>query len=89
MISRALALNWRPGCWTSSAAEQGVPEAKFNLGDFYRTGRTGQVDHVEGLRWIRENPEAFDAQMARRGLSGVSAEVLEIDTARRATGTSR
>ena len=39
---------------------------------------------MHDIRAIRENPEAFDAAMARRGLSGVSGEVLEIDEARRA-----
>ncbi|NNK67795.1 MAG: serine--tRNA ligase [Rhodobacteraceae bacterium] len=40
---------------------------------------------MHDIRAIRENPEAFDAAMARRGLSGVSAEVLGIDEARRAS----
>ncbi|TYP83186.1 seryl-tRNA synthetase [Maritimibacter alkaliphilus HTCC2654] len=39
---------------------------------------------MHDIRTIRDNPEAFDAAMARRGLSGVSAEVLAIDEARRA-----
>ena len=39
---------------------------------------------MHDIRAIRENPERFDAQMARRGLSGVSSEVLEIDASRRA-----
>lgn len=39
---------------------------------------------MHDIKAIRENPDAFDAAMARRGLSGVSAEVLEIDAARRA-----
>ncbi|WP_107498568.1 serine--tRNA ligase [Thalassobius sp. I31.1] len=39
---------------------------------------------MHDIRLIRENPEAFDAAMARRGLSGVSSQVLAIDTARRA-----
>ena len=38
---------------------------------------------MHDIRFIRDNPEAFDAAMARRGLSGVSAEVLEIDRIRR------
>ncbi len=33
---------------------------------------------------IRENPAAFDAALARRGLSSMSASILEIDSARRA-----
>ncbi len=38
---------------------------------------------MHDIRAIRENPAAFDAAMARRGLSGVSSEVLAIDEARR------
>ena len=38
---------------------------------------------MHDIRFIRDNPEAFDAAMARRGLSGLSAEVLEIDRIRR------
>lgn len=38
---------------------------------------------MHDIRYIREHPEAFDAAMARRGLSGVSSEVLAIDAARR------
>ncbi len=39
---------------------------------------------MHDIRLIRDNPQAFDAAMARRGLSGVSAEVLALDEARRA-----
>ena len=39
---------------------------------------------MHDIRAIRENPEAFDAAMARRGLSGVASEVLALDEARRA-----
>ena len=38
---------------------------------------------MHDIRAIRENPAHFDAQLARRGLSGLSAEILETDTARR------
>ena len=38
---------------------------------------------MHDIRAIRENPDAFDAQMARRGLSGVSEALLAIDAARR------
>lgn len=38
---------------------------------------------MHDIRAIRENPDSFDAAMARRGLSGVSSEVLALDTARR------
>jgi len=36
-----------------------------------------------GLALIRDNPAAFDAALARRGLPGMSAEILELDTVRR------
>ncbi|MCX7287897.1 MAG: serine--tRNA ligase [Rhodobacterales bacterium] len=39
---------------------------------------------MHDIRFIRENPEAFDAALARRGLSRMSAELLAIDEARRA-----
>lgn len=38
---------------------------------------------MHDIRFIRENPTAFDAALTRRGLSGVSASVLKIDAARR------
>jgi seryl-tRNA synthetase len=36
------------------------------------------------LKWIRENPKDFDAGLARRGLTPLSAEVLKLDEERRA-----
>ncbi len=39
---------------------------------------------MHDIRMIRDNPEAFDAGLARRGLSAMSAEILAIDSARRA-----
>ena len=39
---------------------------------------------MHDIRAIRENPAAFDAGLARRGLPGMSAEVLAVDGARRA-----
>ncbi|MAZ03709.1 MAG: serine--tRNA ligase [Sneathiella sp.] len=39
------------------------------------------------LKWIRENPEAFDAAMARRGLPPQSQSLLELDSARREVQT--
>jgi seryl-tRNA synthetase len=35
------------------------------------------------IRWIRENPEAFDKGMARRGLEPQSARLVALDEARR------
>lgn len=39
---------------------------------------------MHDIRMIRENPEAFDAGLARRGLSAMSSDILAIDGARRA-----
>ncbi len=38
---------------------------------------------MHDIRAIRENPDAFDTAMKRRGLSGVSGDVLALDQARR------
>jgi seryl-tRNA synthetase len=35
------------------------------------------------IKWIRENPEAFDASLKRRGLEPLSAKLIELDEARR------
>ena len=39
---------------------------------------------MHDIKVIRENPADFDAALARRGLSSMSASILEIDSARRA-----
>ena len=39
---------------------------------------------MHDIRAIRENPAAFDAALARRGLSGLSSEILALDNDRRA-----
>ncbi|WGW03265.1 serine--tRNA ligase [Tropicibacter oceani] len=39
---------------------------------------------MHDIRTIRENPAAFDAAMARRGLEPMSPSILELDEARRA-----
>lgn len=39
---------------------------------------------MHDIRMIRDNPAAFDAQMARRGVSDASRAILDIDAARRA-----
>jgi seryl-tRNA synthetase len=38
---------------------------------------------VLDIRWIRENPDAFDAQLARRGSGPASPRLLALDAARR------
>ena len=42
---------------------------------------------MHDLRWIRENPEAFDAGLKRRGAAPLSAQILDIDKRRRALQT--
>ncbi|KLI64310.1 serine--tRNA ligase [Aurantiacibacter marinus] len=42
---------------------------------------------MHDLRMIRENPEAFDAALARRGLEPVAATILSMDEERRALTT--
>ena len=42
---------------------------------------------MHDIKFIRENPEAFDAAMARRGLSAVAAEIGQLDEKRRALQT--
>jgi seryl-tRNA synthetase len=43
---------------------------------------------MHDLRYIREHPESFDAELNRRGAESMSARVLEIDAARRAAQTA-
>ncbi len=43
---------------------------------------------MHDIRFIRENPEAFDAALARRGVEPVSAGILDLD-ARRRTVTAK
>ena len=42
---------------------------------------------MHDIRTIRENPTAFDAALARRGVEPVAAAILEIDSARRSVAT--
>ncbi|MGE4410540.1 MAG: serine--tRNA ligase [Sphingobium sp.] len=42
---------------------------------------------MHDIRFIRENPQAFDAGLARRGLEPLSAKILELDSAKRAVAT--
>lgn len=43
---------------------------------------------MHDIRLIRENPQAFDAMLARRGLSSMSSDILALDEARRAKITA-
>ncbi|HUN45704.1 MAG TPA: serine--tRNA ligase, partial [Stellaceae bacterium] len=40
------------------------------------------------LKWIRENPEAYDRGLASRGLPPRAREILALDAARRAAQTA-
>ena len=42
---------------------------------------------MHDIKLIRDNPQAFDAALARRGVEPVSAAILALDTARRAVAT--
>ena len=39
---------------------------------------------MHDIRLIRDDPAAFDAALARRGVAAISGEVLALDEARRA-----
>ncbi len=43
---------------------------------------------MHDIKAIRQNPEGFDTALAMRGLSGMSSEILAIDSARRAKITA-
>ena len=38
---------------------------------------------MHDIKWIRENPEAFDKGLARRGLAGEAKKLIALDEARR------
>ena len=42
---------------------------------------------MHDIRWIRDNPEAFDAGLARRGLAPESASLIALDARRREAQT--
>lgn len=42
---------------------------------------------MHDIKYIRENPTAFDKALARRGVSSLSSEILKLDEARRAAQT--
>ena len=42
---------------------------------------------MHDIKFIRENPEVFDAAMARRGLPAIAAEIGQLDEKRRALQT--
>ncbi len=42
---------------------------------------------MHDLRWIRENSDAFDAGLKRRGVDAMAASIVDLDATRRATQT--
>jgi seryl-tRNA synthetase len=42
---------------------------------------------MHDIKWIRDNAEAFDRALARRGLPGEAQRLIEIDERRRAAIT--
>ena len=40
------------------------------------------------IKWIRDNPEAFDAGLGKRGLAPLAAQMIALDSNRRATQTT-
>lgn len=42
---------------------------------------------MHDIKWIRDNPDAFDAGLARRGLNPAASEILALDKDRRANET--
>lgn len=42
---------------------------------------------MHDIRWIRENPAEFDAALAKRGIEGISADLIQRDADRRAVQT--
>lgn len=43
---------------------------------------------MHDIKWIREEPEALDKALARRGMPAVSPQILKLDTERRAKQTA-
>src|SRR6266511_971325 len=45
---------------------------------------TEKTSAMHDIKWIRDNPDAFDRALARRGLAGEAKRLIEIDERRRA-----
>jgi len=58
------------------------PAPPLALGGWLRHGAA-----MHDIKLIRENPEAFDAGLARRGVEPMAGAILALDTARRAVAT--
>jgi len=61
------------------------PSGSARRNGAYRASQLARVPpDMHDIHLIREDPNAFDARLARRGLAPVSASLLEIDAIRRA-----
>ena len=40
------------------------------------------------IKWIRDNPEAFDAGLSKRGLTAMAGQLIALDASRRAAQTA-
>src|SRR5438874_151729 len=49
-----------------------------------KSGHDAGIFVMHDIKWIRDNPDAFDAALARRGLEPLSSPLLAIDEKRRA-----
>src|SRR5262245_24387230 len=67
-----------------------VPTSLFQIGAIQVTGcapsmaRFGELPAMHDIKTIRDNPQAFDASLKRRGLPAMSGALLAIDERRRA-----
>ena len=51
--------------WYRKAADQGVPQAEYNLGLMYARGQAVAKDNVEALKWLRKAAEHGCAEAQR------------------------
>src|SRR5256885_15808513 len=49
-----------------------------------KSGHDAGIFVMHDIKWIRDNPDAFDAALARRGLERLSSPLLAVDEKRRA-----
>jgi TPR repeat protein len=52
--------------WFRKAADQGLPEAQYELGQLYQSGETVEKDRIESLKWYvlaanQKHPKAAKA----------------------------
>src|SRR4029079_922538 len=83
----------RSGRWHASSASRLRSRRRERLDRVWTDARRRPIDRLSPVReeadvfdikWIRDNPEAFDAGLKKRGLAPLSAELITLDEARRA-----